>query len=198
MANGDDSFSEGSDGELLLSESTKRTLHSVRTVLTSHLLERGVRIPQGADPVPIGLGIMKITARGLHEEYPEFGVAASARMIMALHYLHTIQQKQWEVMQAELKERVPMLIAKQQKRLHEDHEGHLKEYDNIAKDILCKINHVNLLNDLQEILIMNLMNPRNMAAQVMITGNGEKKQLLEGLRDLMTSQGVDVNFAIKL
>jgi hypothetical protein len=108
--------------------------------------------------------------------------------------VHEVMQTEWKTMTAEWKQQI-IKIARAKAQAQEISDD---ETDHIALDIVTKVNKICTLHDMQAGLLSQLLHPKSLRAQIGLTNVTTKKNILEGLRDLMTAQGMDVSFAIKL
>lgn len=192
--NNENTLSGGSSDGLLLSDQAIDYLEKVRSMMVAHLVERNLKVPTVVDGHSLTLGLLMLSSKGVNEEYPELGVVASARALILVHYLHEIMRTEWNSATAEWKQQI-VKIARAKAQAQEMSDD---ETDHIALDIVTKVNKICTLHDMQTGLLAQLLHPKSLSAQITLTNVTTKKNILEGLRDLMTAQGMDVNFAIKL
>lgn len=192
--NNENTLSGGSSDGLLLSDQAIDYLEKVRSMMVAHLVERNLKVPTVVDGHSLTLGLLMLSSKGVNEEYPELGVVASARALILVHYLHEIMRTEWNSATAEWKQQI-VKIARAKAQAQEMSDD---ETDRIALDIVTKVNKICTLHDMQTGLLAQLLHPKSLSAQITLTNVTTKKNILEGLRDLMTAQGMDVNFAIKL
>jgi hypothetical protein len=190
----ENTLSEGSSDGLLLSDQSIEYLERIRSMMIAHLVEKNLKVPVPIDAQPMTLGLLMLSSKGVNEEYPELGIVASARALILVHYLHEVMQTEWKTMTAEWKQQI-LKIARAKAQAQEISDD---ETDHIALDIITKINKICTLHDMQAGLLSQLLHPKSLRAQIGLTNVTTKKNILEGLRDLMTAQGMDVSFAIKL